>query len=326
MLKLAELLGDNDPVLWRTVKQVGVNHAVGRLPSTYWGYDKPWDYVPLLRMKEGLEKAGITLGAIEDRPPMVKIKRGDPGRDEEIRDIVTLIENMGRLGIPVWCYEFMASVHVARTSLATPGRGGALVSGYSHRLMQQGPAGDAPGAVTEAKLWDNLKYFLDRVLPVAERCGVKLAAHPDDPPVPALAGVARILTSLEGYQKLLDLYPSASNTIGLCMGNFTLMTDDLPAAIRHFGKQGKISFVHFRDVRGTAEEFVETFHDEGKTDLIACLRAYKEVGFDGVARPDHYPVMEGDDSVHPGQGALARLFAIGYIRGLIEAVYGKEAR
>jgi mannonate dehydratase len=326
MLRIAELLGDTQTSLWKLVKQAGVNHVVGRLPTVCWGSEKPWDYVPLLRMKEGFERHGLTLSGIEERPPMAKIKRGDTGRDEEIRDVCTLIRNMGQLGIPVWCCEFMASVFVVRTSVATVGRGGALVSSYDHALMQRAPAAEPPGAVTEARLWDNLKYFMDRVLPVAEASAVKIAMHPDDPPVRSVHGVERIMVSLENFQKLLDLYPSPCNTIGLCQGNFTLMTDDLPAAIRHFGKQGRISFVHFRDVRGTAEKFEETFHDEGKTDLLACLRAYRDIGFDGVARPDHIPTMEGDGNEEPATSSVGRLFAIGYIRGLIEAVYGKEAR
>lgn len=324
MLKLAEILGEGEHRLARMVKQVGVNHVVGRLPVVHWGYDKPWDFVPLLRMKHGFQELGLTLSVIEERPPMFRIKRGDEGRDEEIRDICTLIRNMGRLEIPVWCYEFMSSVHVVRTSVTTRGRGGALVTAFSNKALEHAPPADEPGYVTESRLWDNLKYFLDRVLPVAEESGVKLAMHPDDPPIPSVMGVSRIMVSLESFQKLLDLYPSEVNTIGFCMGNFTLMTDDLPAAIRHFGGQGKISFVHFRDVRGTADEFVETFHDEGRTDMLACLRAYKDIGYDGVARPDHVPTLEGDSNDDPAYSSLARLHAIGYITGLQEAVYGKQ--
>ena len=112
--------------------------------------------------------------------------------------------------------------------------------------------------------------------------------------------------------------------ITLCQGNFALMTDDLPRVIRHFGAQRKIFFVHLRDVRGTAERFVETFHDDGQTDMLACLRAYADAGFDGVARPDHVPTLEGERNDSPGYQALGRLFAIGYLKGLHEAVYGKN--
>jgi mannonate dehydratase len=111
------------------------------------------------------------------------------------------------------------------------------------------------------------------------------------------------------------------NGITLCQGNFALMTNDLPSVIRHFGQQGKIFFVHLRDVRGTPEKFVETFHDDGQTDMLACLHAYRDIGFEGVARPDHVPTMEGDSNDHAGYSSIGRLFAIGYLKGLREAVY-----
>ena len=175
--------------------------------------------------------------------------------------------------------------------------------------------------VTEEQLWENLQYFLERVVPVAEEANVKLAMHPDDPPLSPIRGVGRIMRSIENYQRLIDLVPSPVNGIALCQGNFTLMTDDLPGVIRHFGEQDKIFFVHFRDVRGTPEKFVETFHDDGKTDMLACMRAYRDIGFEGVLRPDHVPTMEGDDNDRPGYSSIGRLFAIGYIKGLREAVY-----
>jgi mannonate dehydratase len=208
----------------------------------------------------------------------------------------------------------------SRTSTTTPGRGGALVTGYDHDLMRNAPLTEY-GEVPESRLWENLHWFLEQIVPVAEKAGVKLAMHPDDPPLSPIRGLGRIMRSVENYQKLVDLVPSPVNGVCLCQGNFTLMTDDLPAAIRQFGKQNKIFFVHFRDVRGTPEKFVETFHDEGKSDMLACMKAYKEVGFEGVLRPDHVPTMEGDDNSNPAYSAIGRLFAIGYIKGLREAVY-----
>lgn len=115
-----------------------------------------------------------------------------------------------------------------------------------------------------------------------------------------------------------------ANGIALCQGNFTLMTDDLPSVIRHFGEQDKIYFVHFRDVRGTPAKFTEAFHDDGQTDLAACLRAYRDVGYDGVCRPDHYPKM-GDENFRDDL-RLARLFAVGYFKGLREAVYSEPLK
>ena len=166
---------------------------------------------------------------------------------------------MGALEIPVWCPAWMPILFVLRTSVTIPSRGGSQVSGYDHDYMKNAPLTEH-GVITEEQQWANLKYFLERVVPVAEKADVKLAMHPDDPPLSPIRGVARIMSSVENYQKLIDLVPSPVNGIGLCQGNFSLMTGNLPEVIRHFGGQDKIFFVHFRDVQGTPEKFVEAFH------------------------------------------------------------------
>ncbi len=129
------------------------------------------------------------------------------------------------------------------------------------------------------------------------------------------------MRSVENFQRLLDLVPSPMNGITLCQGNFTLMTHDLPGVIHDFGRQSKIFFVHFRDVIGTPEKFVETWHDAGQTDMLACMRAYRDIEFEGVLRPDHVPTVEGDSNEQAGYSSFGRLYAIGYIRGLRQAVY-----
>jgi mannonate dehydratase len=322
MIHIAEMLGSQPSMLWQQVKQIGVNHAVASLPPAQ-GNDKPWDYMPLLRMKTAFEDAGFTVSVIESSPPMDKIKLGLPGRDEEIDIVCTMISNMGRLGIRVWCYNWMAVINWMRTSFTIPARGGALVTGYDHALMKNAPL-TPYGEVPEERLWESLHYFLERVVPVAESSGVQLAMHPDDPPLSPLRGIGRIMRSLDNFQRLVDLVPSPVNGLTFCQGNFALMTDDQPAAIRQFGRQGKISFVHFRDVHGNPEKYEETFHDNGPTDMMACLRAYRDIGFEGVLRPDHVPTMAGDSNDHPGYSSIGRLFAVGYILGLREAVYREE--
>lgn len=322
MIKIAEALWSPEPsLLSRLCLQAGVQDAVGGLPATEArSGEQPWDFMPLLRHKAAYEAAGFALSVIEARPPLNRAKRGLPGRDEEIEAVCTLLENMGRLGIPVWCYEWMADFNWVRTSTAIRSRGGSLVSGFDASQLADAPP-TAAGPLSEETLWESLEYFLKRVVPVAETAGVQLAMHPDDPPLSPIRGVGRIMRSVENFQRLLDLVPSPVNGLTMCQGNFALMTDDLPAVIRQFGQQQKIFFVHLRDVKGTVENFVETWHDEGKTDFLACLRAYKEIGFEGVMRPDHVPTVEGDSNLHPGYSPYGRLYAIGYIRGLRDAVY-----
>jgi mannonate dehydratase len=322
MIKLAFVASPEPNITTTLMKQCGVDHAVyypGLQPIPNASEeDQPWSHTSLARAKDGFEKTGLELAVIEGRPPMEKIKLGLPGRDEEIAVVCTFLRNMGALQIPVWCSMWMPILGVLRTSGAIPTRGGAKVSGFDLAMLGGEPLTEY-GVVTEEQQWANLKYFLERVVPVAEKANVKMAMHPDDPPASPIRGVARIISSVENYQRMVDLVPSPMNGIGLCQGNFSLMTDDLPSVIRHFGKQKKIHFVHFRDVRGTPEKFVETFHDDGQTDLLECLRAYREVGYEGAARPDHYPKM-GDDSFND-EYCMARLFAVGYIKGLREAAY-----
>jgi len=320
MIEIAEMLTPQPSPLWKLVKQVGVNEVVGGLPYGESGNEQPWDYMPLLRLKTRYNDAGFHWAVIESSPPMDKIRLGRPGRDEEIENICTMLRNMGRLGVSVWCYNFMAVIGWLRTSFTVPDRGGALVTAYDHDLIRNAPLTEA-GTVTEEQLWENLKYFLQRVMPVAEEANVKLAMHPDDPPLSPIRGIGRIMRSVENFQRLLDLAPSPCNGLTFCQGNFGLMTNDQPAAIRRFGQQQKIFFVHMRDVRGTPEKFFETFHDEGPTDMLACLRAYREIGFEGVMRPDHVPTLEGDSNDRPGYSSVGRLFAIGYLKGLRQAAY-----
>jgi len=323
MIRIAEFFQPDQESLIRLVKQCGVTDVVGAMDWSE-GLEVPkerlpWSLDKLAVQKKRYEETGFYLAALENRPPMEKVKLGIEGRDQEIEQVIELIRNMGKLEIPVWCYEWMPIFNWIRTTTNLPSRGGALVTQF--RLEDVTDPYENEYGLTEEKLWDNLKYFLDAVVPEAEEAGVKLAMHPDDPPIRLVKGTPRIMYSIDNFQRLLDLHPSEMSGIALCQGNFTLMTDDLPGVIRKFGKQQKIFFVHFRDVQGQATDFVETFHDDGKTDMVACMQAYKEVGYNGICRPDHVPTMGEDSNQNFGYSEIGRLFAIGYLKGLRQAVY-----
>jgi mannonate dehydratase len=320
MLEIAEFIAPNPtptPV-WKLAKQAGVDLAVGGLaPDDLLQGGRPWEFAPLQRTKARYEAGGFDLRVIESRPPLNKAKRGLPGRDEEIASVCTLLESMSKLGVKVWCYEWMTDFNWVRTDFAMPSRGGSVVTAFDAKDVPENLTTNPP--IDEEALWVNLEYFLKQVLPVAEKFGVKLSMHPDDPPLSPIRGVGRIMRSVENYQRLIDIVPSPMNTITMCQGNFTLMTDDVPGVIRKFAK--KISFVHFRDVSGVPTKYHETWHDAGQTDMLACMKAYRDIEFDGVLRPDHVPTVEGDSNENAGYSAFGRLYAIGYIRGLMEAVY-----
>lgn len=317
-MKIAEVLTNKPDRMWHRAKQVGVTHAVGRLPLKGIGTASV-DYMDLLHMKKQYDDFGLKLEVLEPglEWQFHNIKLGTDGRDEEIEIFKTLLRNMGALNIPVLCYNFMAIFNWIRTSVSIPERGGALVTGYDHGLMEKAPLTEA-GVVSEEQLWDNMRYFLKAVVPVAEQANVRLALHPDDPPLSPIRGIGRIITSSEAMKKAADLVPSEFNGFTLCQGTLATAGENITQTIRTLGSEGKIFFVHFRDIRGKAEKFIETFHDNGQTDMFGAIQAYKEIGYDGPIRVDHVPTMEGEGNLEPGYESVGRVYAIGYLKGLLE--------
>ena len=320
-MQLAEVLpSDRKTLLWDLTKQLGVTQVVSSILDDP-NEPPPWDFDRLRKIKESFTAEGLDLTVIESGPASIQepIKLGLGDRDEHIGHFCQLLENMGRLNIPVICHNWMAGIGWLRTDFGIPERGGALVTGYDNAVNEAlGPT--EFGVVTEEQLWERMDYFLNRVVPVAEKAGVSLAVHPDDPPRSPVRGIGRILTSPENFQRVLDLYPSPNNGLTFCQGNFSAMGCDVPETIRHFGRQGAIKFVHFRDVRGNRDKFVETFHDNGQTDMTEAIRAYADVDFAGPARVDHVPTMAGEGNDNPGYEVMGRLYALGYMRGLMEVV------
>lgn len=300
--------------------QCGVSDVVTRYPG-----EKLSD---VLAVQQRIASFGLTLSVIEGYLPLEQIKLGlDDGT--ELAALKNLVRHMGEAGIPILCYNFMAGTDWVRTALAVPERGGALVTGFDRREVERAVllghdsaaphAAPASGRVDSQSLWDRLGRLLEELVPVAEDAGVTLAMHPDDPPLPELLGKARIMNCVESFERLVALVPSRSNRICFCQGTFATMGVDVPEAIRRLGPH--ICYVHFRDVRGTPDCFVETFHDDGPTDMVAAMRAYREIGFSGPIRPDHVPQLVGEEDGEPGYTMRGRLFAYGYIRGLMQATH-----
>jgi len=313
-MKLASVLTPLSPENLQLAAQCGVTDIVSRYPTR--GRSQ------LVETKRLIESFGLRLSVVEGYLPIENIKvGGDDGT--ELEAVKRLLHDMAELGIPLLCYNFMAGTDWVRTQLDAPERGGAKTTAFRLRDVERArslsptTASLTSAPISAAVLWNNLERFLNAVVPVAEHCGVTLAMHPDDPPLPAFLGKDRIMNSVEGFEKLMNLVPSKANKLCFCQGTFSALDLDIPATIRRLGQH--IAYVHFRDVRGTAEDFIETFHDNGPTDMAEAMRAYRDIGFTGCMRPDHVPQLVGEDDGEPGYTMKARLFAYGYIRGLMHA-------
>jgi len=297
-------------------RQMGVKDVILHVPIHPSLYNGPgyYEFMPLIKIKTKIESYGLRLHAIENIPRKwyMNVMLGREGRDEEIENFCKTLENMGRAGIPILGYNFMP-MGVWRTCDDTPWRG-ARVTSFDYELVKDAPA--PYGVIDDKQMWDNFIYFMKRVLPVAEEANVKLALHPDDPPVPSLAGVARIFRNVEAFKRLIKLFPSDYVGIEFCQGTFSEMGIDVIEAIRYFGSRKKIFYVHFRNVRGNPYKFHETFVDDGQTDMLEAMKAYKEVGYTGVFIDDHVPRLPGDTE----WGHKSHAYACGYIKALIKAV------
>lgn len=301
----------------RLAAQIGTEEIVATYPGL--------ELTDLLALRDRVESFGMKLGVIERYVPTLDFIHGTDRRDDQIEEFKTLLRNLGEAGVPVLCYSWMPNDDWQRTRLDVPERGGALVTECD--LRDPETSRNATGfdyrpdvPTSGAQLWDNLEYFLNEVIPVAEDAGVKLAMHPDDPPVPEFDGQPRILSTLEAFERLVALVDSPSNGICLCQGSFASSAEeyDIPQLIRKLAPH--ITFAHFRDVVGSVPHFRESFHDTGKTDMAACLKAYLDSGIDVPIRPDHVPTLEGESNEYPGYHMLGRLWAVGYMRGILDSL------
>ncbi|MBO4304612.1 MAG: mannonate dehydratase [Lentisphaeria bacterium] len=314
-MKLALMLPVKPDLQWALASQLGVKYAVTKAAPELSGLADPSDFAALKTVRDRFAEAGFSLYALEgDEFDMSRIKLGLPGRDGDLEKYRKMLSNMGRLGLKLLCLNFMAGVGWFRSRNDLKERGGALTSGFDLNEIDN----KVPLRITEEQLWKNFEYFLKAVLPAAEEAGVKLGLHPDDPPVSPLLGYSRILTSADAYRKVLKSSDSPSLGITFCQATFRAMGEDVFELIREFGK--RIFFLHFRDVSGTREKFRETFHDNGPTDMAKLLRMTEKYAPDCLIRPDHTPTMAGESNEKFGYTMQGNLFAVGYIKGIMDAL------
>lgn len=325
-MKLGTQHAGDDETL-RVLAALGVTHICSRMPSTR--FDENWSVDGLKRLRERIESFGITLAAVPLPMSSAYITKAEnpdimlgksPERDREIDNVCQMIRNCAQAGIPLVKYN-MTILGVVRTE-PTRGRGGSTYSTFVYSKEPQDLPLTEAGPVSADMMWERITYFLNRVVPVAEEYRVRMACHPHDPAMPpdsGFRGVHRVLGSVDGLKKFIAIHPSPYHGLNFCQGTVSEMLRDprneLPSVIRYFGTRNKIFNVHFRNVHGGFLNFQETFPDAGDVDMLAALRTYKEVGYDGMLMPDHAPRIEADTG-----GRQAFAFAFGYIRGLMQAV------
>jgi mannonate dehydratase len=278
--------------------------------------DNVWTVGELSTLRKEIEAAGLTLAAIENLDPAYwyDILLDGPQRAQQIEKVKTIIRNLGEAGIPVLGYNFSIAGVCGRVTLPG-GRGGALTLGMDGPADEvpvpngmvwnmiydpNAPGGTLP-SISHDELWRRLERFLAEVIPLAEKAGVRLAAHPDDPPMPTMRRQPRLVYQPKMYQRLLDLAPSHSNALELCVGTIAEMTEgDVYDAVDQYSRGGNIAYLHLRNVVGKAPHYRETFIDEGDVDMIQILSILKRNNFDGVIIPDHTPQMSCPAPWHAG--------------------------
>jgi mannonate dehydratase len=298
--------------------------ASPRTPDGYLGY------ADMVALKSKVESYGLALEGFSTLPWHLSFKwmLGLPGRDEQIEQTIRSIRNMGAAGIPLLVFNVHA-LRFYRTSRSAHERGGALSSSFEWERVRDAPLlAGGPGTdpslipeshrrpISDTEMWANYAYFVQAAVPAAEEAGVKLALHPDDPQVAAIAGVARIMRSPEAIRRALEIAPSDHLGVKFCVGCYAQMGADVVQEIHALAARQKILLVDYRNIRGTIDRFQETFLDNGQVDMVAAMRALVEAGYDGPIGPDHAVHLIGDTP----RGDRYWAYAIGYMRALLQAL------
>jgi mannonate dehydratase len=289
-----------------------------------------WSLEELRSLRQNVEANGLKLEAIENFDPAHwhDILLDGPLRARHIENVKTIIRRMGEVGIPVMGYNFSIAGVAGRTT-GPYARGAAPSVGMEETYdlpMPKGmvwnmiydenaPEGFLP-SISHDELWRRLERFLSEVLPVAEAAGVKLAAHPDDPPTPTVRAQPRLVYQPRHYQKLIDLHASPANTLEFCIGSLAEMTEgDIYETVDTYSRQQRLGYVHFRNITGKVPTYKETFIDDGDVDMLRVIEILKRNKFEGVLIPDHTPAMSCAAPWHAGMA-----YAMGYMKAAMRAV------
>jgi mannonate dehydratase len=337
--------GARDPIPLDYIRQIpvvrGIVSALFDIPV-----GEPWPLDRITALREECERHGMSLTVIESIPVHEDIKLGRPTRDLLIDNYCESVRNMGRVGVPVLCYNFMPVFDWTRTELARRLEDGSTVLAYDDAALakidlsrgtadlpgwataytadQLGKLLDAYRSVSENKLWENLAYFLERVVPVAASSGVRMALHPDDPPW-SIFGLPRIITDAAALERVTSIVDDPANGITFCGGSLAANPkNDLLAIIQSVGAKGRIHFAHCRNIKRTGpRSFQETAHPSGigDIDMRSVLEALHQTGFVGPIRSDHGRMIWGETG-QPGYGLHDRALGAMYLHGLWEGVSG----
>ena len=299
------------------IKQIGADDFLMNTPQL--PGNKQWEYEDLAAIKTQADNADLRLMALENVPISFydKIMLGEEGREVQIRHMSNTVRNIGKAGIPILGYHWMPN-SVWRTQEPATIRGGARSTRFAlveHSLEEL----THDRVYTREEMWGNYCWYLERILPVAEAANVRLALHPDDPPTgTALGGIARICSTFDDFKRNMDTFGSYYHGLDFCMGCWSERGghDNVINAIKHFGSQEQIIYIHFRDVIGPVEDFHETFIDCGQVDTFEVVKTLKDIGFNGFMITDHVPNIIDDSS----WGHRGRAHCIGYMQALIQVV------
>jgi mannonate dehydratase len=307
---------------FRRFAQLGVVHVCADPP----GNPHHWTLDQLVAHRERLAGLGLVLDMVQlpmnsrpiEQQDSPDILSAGPDREAQLDSITRLIERIGAAGIPSAKYN-LNIIGIPR-SADEAGRGGSRNSSFRWEKMDQAAPATLAGIVGEDENWRRIEYFLDRVVPVAEASRVRLACHPHDPwTPPGYRGVTRVLGTLQGLQRFVEMRESQFHGLNFCIGTVAENMDDprteMPGALRWFGERGKLFNIHYRNIRGAKLSFMEVFPDEGDVDMVEALRVLAEVGYPYMVMPDHVPSLDADPD-----HAIAFAYCFGYIRALMQAL------